>query len=150
MRRTLSTFLITVFAAFLTGCAALDTYHYVGIYEVNDKQRDPVDQEWASKYDAFCQAFKQATGYDLRETMHDRNTRMAFVIVPQSMPTCLNRVVITAESSGEFSISIIKVPAGENTETEELKRNIESAFRAVGIQDWTFYLQRSHGQIFNN
>jgi hypothetical protein len=150
MRRTLATFLITVFSAYLTGCSALDTYHYIGIYEVNRKQRGTVEQEWATKYEEFCQAFKQATGYDLRETMHDSNMRMDFVIVPQSAPTCLNRVVITWYSRGELSISIIKVPAGENPETEELKRHIESAFRAAGIRDWTFYLQRSHGQIFNN
>ncbi len=147
------TIMATILAVTLSGCAlfdALDTYHYIGIYEVNRKKQNPEFQDWTLEFDRFCRALEKSTGYKVKDLMGQGETKMSRVVVPAEVKTGLNRVVISQDGPDELSISIIKVPPGEDAETLELKRNIETAFRAVGICNWSFYIQRSHGQIFNN
>lgn len=153
MKTLIPSLLLTLLVMILPGCAifdALDTYHYIGIYEVDYTKQNIAPQERTAKFDHFCQALKGTTGLEVRVIMRDGYTKMACVVFPPERKTGLNRVVISEEGGQELSISIVKVAAGEDVETTKMKQNIESAFRAVEIPKWIFYVQRSHGQIFNS
>jgi D-alanine-D-alanine ligase-like ATP-grasp enzyme len=141
----------------LPGCAlldALDTYHYIGIYEVNYKKGGIDEKEWPVKFDQFCAALRKETGFEVKVTSNDAYSKSAFVVFPADRKTGLDRVVVYeskySDKDQELSLSIIKIPAGEDSETVEMKKHIESAFQAAGIQKWIFYIQRTHGQIFNS
>ncbi len=149
--RNVGGILLVTLAMMVSGCAvldALDKYHYIGVYEVSYKKQKLDAHDWELEFDRFCEALKKETGYGINQIMRDSSTKMSCVVVPPSVTTGLDRVVITQSQDDELSISIVKIPAGEDAETTELKHHIEAAFRAVGISDWTFYLQRSHGQFF--
>lgn len=155
MKNFVLSLIFSTFALILSGCAmfdTLDTYHYIGIYEVDYKKLNIDVKEQPDRFDNFCNTLRKETGLEIKDCMRNDCTKMAYVVFPASMKTGLNRVVIkeTIYPFQEFSISIVKVPAGEDTETTEMKQHIENAFRAIGMPKWIFYIQKSHGQIFNS
>ena len=136
----------------VSGCAlfdALDTYHYVGIYTAVYKDQGFSDAEKMKKFAAFVEELQSISGQKI-EVIQTGYDAIAFVVFPKDAKVGLNRVVISQFQDKELGVSIIKVPAGDDDETLAWKNYVESAYRKVGIAKWSFYMQRSHGQLFNS